>query len=138
MLGYLNAPSPFDAEGYFDTGDLVEVDGDWIRFLGRESETINVGGQKVHPAEVESVLLEMDNVSDVVVRGESHSLMGQIVTVTVRLLQPEPAEEFKARMRQFCASRLASFKVPARIRYTTEAIHNSRFKRIRKAEPAHV
>lgn len=28
MLGYLNAPSPFDAEGYFDTGDLVETDGE--------------------------------------------------------------------------------------------------------------
>ena len=35
MLGYLNAPSPFDDEGYLDTGDRVEVDGEWVRFLGR-------------------------------------------------------------------------------------------------------
>ena len=49
-------------EGYFDTGDLVEVDGDWIRFLGRESDIINVGGSKVHPAEVENVLLDLEKI----------------------------------------------------------------------------
>ena len=65
MLGYLNAPSPFDAEGFFDTGDLVETDGEWVRFLGRKSDIINVGGNKVFPAEVESILLEMENVADV-------------------------------------------------------------------------
>jgi acyl-coenzyme A synthetase/AMP-(fatty) acid ligase len=32
MLGYLNAPSPFDAEGWFNTQDEVEVDGEWLRF----------------------------------------------------------------------------------------------------------
>ncbi len=64
MLGYLNAPSPFDDEGFLDTGDMVEQDGEWIRILGRECEIINVGGAKVFPAEVESILLEMDNVED--------------------------------------------------------------------------
>ena len=63
MLGYLNAASPFDAEGWFNTQDAVEQDGDWLRFLGRTTDLINVGGQKVYPAEVESVLLEMDNVA---------------------------------------------------------------------------
>src|SRR6185369_15483612 len=43
MLGYLNAPTPFDAEGFLDTGDLVETDGEWVRFLGRKSDIINVG-----------------------------------------------------------------------------------------------
>ena len=54
LLGYLNAPSPFDAEGWFNTQDLVEQDGEWLRFLGRATEIINVGGQKVYPAEVET------------------------------------------------------------------------------------
>src|SRR5947208_15436491 len=49
MLGYLNAPSPFSEDGYFITGDRVELDGEYMRFLGRESELINVGGQKVFP-----------------------------------------------------------------------------------------
>jgi acyl-CoA synthetase (AMP-forming)/AMP-acid ligase II len=47
MVGYLNAPSPFDADGWMCTGDEVEVNGEYIRILGRKSEMINVGGQKV-------------------------------------------------------------------------------------------
>src|SRR6185503_11306385 len=69
MLGYLNAPDPFDAEHFFDTGDLAEVDGEWLRILGRRSEVINVGGNKVFPLEVENVLLDLANVEDVTVHG---------------------------------------------------------------------
>src|SRR5712691_12630635 len=36
MLGYLNAPSPFDADGWFNTQDVVEVDGEYLRILGRK------------------------------------------------------------------------------------------------------
>ena len=57
MVGYLNAPSGFDAEGWFNTQDRVEVDGDYFRILGRVTDLINVGGQKVYPAEVEDVIL---------------------------------------------------------------------------------
>lgn len=136
MLGYLNAPSPFDADGFFDTGDLVEADGDWIRFLGRKSDVINVGGNKVHPAEVESMLLEMDDVIDVAVRGESHALTGQIVAATVRVAKPEPVVEFKLRMRRFCADRLATYKIPAKVYLTVDPIHSSRFKRVRRSDAA--
>ena len=38
MLGYLNAPSPFSPDGFLDTGDLVEQDGEWLRILGRKSD----------------------------------------------------------------------------------------------------
>ena len=136
MLGYLNAPSPFDAEGFLDTGDLVEADGEWIRFLGRTTDVINVGGNKVHPAEVESTLLEMDGVIDAVVRGEPHALTGQIVAATVRLAVPESLAAFKLRMRQFCGDRLAAFKIPAKLQLTADPIHSSRFKRIRNGGPA--
>ena len=64
MLGYLNAPSPFDEDGWYNTHDVVEVDGPYVRILGRTTELINVGGQKVYPSEVESALLELHNVSD--------------------------------------------------------------------------
>jgi len=131
MLGYLNAPSPIDAEGFLDTGDLVEVDGPWIRFLGRKSDIINVGGLKVYPAEVENLLLQMDNVEDVSVRGEPNPITGQIVAATVRLRAPETPAAFKVRMRQFCADRLANWKVPARVRFTDDPVHSARFKRVR-------
>ncbi|MCR6660185.1 MAG: AMP-binding protein [Asticcacaulis sp.] len=55
---YLNRQEAFaDAEGFVDTGDRVEIDGDRCLFLGRENGAINVGGNKVYPEEVEHVLL---------------------------------------------------------------------------------
>jgi acyl-CoA synthetase (AMP-forming)/AMP-acid ligase II len=131
MLGYLNAPSPFDDEGYFDTGDRVEVDGEWLRILGRETDIINVGGSKVYPAEVESVLLELDNVADVCVSGEPHALTGQIVVATVTLDHDEAVDQFKLRMRRHCAGRLPAFKVPARVKLASGPLYSSRFKRMR-------
>lgn len=132
MLGYLNAPSPFDEEGYFDTGDRVEVNGEWMRILGRESEIINVGGSKVYPAEVESVLLDMPNVSDAAVRGDKHPITGQIVTAVIKLQSPESPQDFKIRMRTFCKDRLQSYAIPAKVIFTEDALHSERFKRMRK------
>lgn len=134
MLGYLNAPSPFDAEGFMDTGDLVEQDGEWLRILGRASEIINVGGYKVFPAEVESVLLEMDNVEDAVVFGLDHPITGKMVAVKVKLGKEEGLRDFKARMLAFCKDRLQSFKIPGKIMLTDETTYNERFKRMRRLE----
>jgi len=131
MIGYLNAPDPFDSEGFFDTGDLVECDGDWLKILGRESEIINVGGLKVYPAEVESVLLEISNVEDVIVFGENHPITGKIVAARFKLIAPEPLRDFKARMLSFCKDRLQRYKVPGKIFLTEGSLHNERFKRMR-------
>lgn len=132
MMGYLNAASPFDDEGYLDTGDMVEQDGEWFRILGRSSEIINVGGNKVYPAEVESTLLEMPGVVDASVSKAPHPLTGNVVTATVRLEGDESKSDFKVRMRAFCRDRLPSFAVPAKIELATSEIHNARFKRLRR------
>lgn len=134
MLGYLNAPSPFDEDGWMNTGDMVEVDGEWLRILGRETELINVGGQKVYPAEVESVLLQMDNIKDAVVLGEKNPITGQIVTARVNLFEPEDPKALKSRVRKFCKERLASFKVPLKVEVSGQEQYSGRFKRMRRSE----
>ena len=63
MLGYLNAPSPFDAEGWYDTKDVVVVKGDYYKVTGRISDVINVGGLKFMASEVERVALTFPNVT---------------------------------------------------------------------------
>lgn len=131
MLGYLNAPNPFDADGFFDTGDLAEVDGEWIRILGRKSEIINVGGNKVFPLEVENALLALSNVEDVAVHGEPNPITGQVVVATIRLTEPEEAVAFKTRMKLFCADKLAGYKVPVKVRFV-DTLHSERFKKVRK------
>ena len=132
MLGYLNAPSPFDADGFFDTGDLAEVDGEWLRIVGRKSEVINVGGNKVFPLEVENTLLGLDNVEDVAVRGEPNPLTGQIVMATVTLIHDEDPARFKTRMRLYCLDKLATYKIPAKVRFVG-SVHSERFKKVRAA-----
>src|SRR5262249_20692513 len=102
MLGYLNAPSPFDADGWFNTQDLVERDGEYIRILGRKSELINVGGEKVHPTEIENVLLQVDNVTDVTDRGPPNPATGEVVPAKTPPLGPETPAALKRRVRQFC------------------------------------
>jgi long-chain acyl-CoA synthetase len=131
MVGYLNAPSPFDRDGWFSTGDRVEQRGEYFRVLGRESDIINVGGQKVFPTEVETVLLEADNVDEATVYGEQHPLMGSVVMARVRLRDPEPPGELRARLRRFCRERLAAHKVPVRFRVTDAEQHNLRYKKQR-------
>ncbi|GAB5415434.1 MAG: fatty acid--CoA ligase family protein [Congregibacter sp.] len=134
MLGYLNAPDPFDEDGFLDTGDIVEVDGEWLRILGRDSEIINVGGQKVYPAEVESILLELDGVDDVVVFGEANPITGTVVAAKFKTSGRESARELKARMLAHCRDQLPRYKIPVKVITTTEATYNERFKRMRRQE----
>jgi acyl-CoA synthetase (AMP-forming)/AMP-acid ligase II len=131
MLGYLNFPSPFDADGWFDTGDAVEVNGRYLRVLGRESDLINVGGLKVYPAEVEDTLLTLDNVRDATVWGQNNAVTGQVVAARVSLFEPEDAAAFERRVYEFCRARLEPYKVPAVIDIVTGAHHGERFKKVR-------
>lgn len=131
MLGYLNAPSPFDAEGWFNTGDQVEVEGEYMRILGRKSEIINVGGEKVYPAEVESVLLEMENVRDVTVTGKPNAVTGHVVVAKILLDSAEDPMTLRRRVREFCKDRLAPYKIPASVEVVDGKLHSDRFKKTR-------
>ncbi len=135
MVGYLNAPSPFDDEGWFNTQDVVEVDGEYLRILGRESDIINVGGQKVYPAEVEGVLLQMAHVRDVTVRGARNPIMGQIVVAAFELSQPEAPEALKQRMWEHCKDRLARYKIPVKVELVDRTAVSERFKKARGPQP---
>jgi len=133
MIGYLNAPTPFTEDGWFQTGDVVEVDGEYMRFRGRASEIINVGGEKVYPAEVESVLQTMDGVDDVAVSGEANAITGHIVKAKVKLNSDETVAQFSKRMRVFCRGKLHSFKIPQKVVLVDEGMHGERFKKMRTA-----
>jgi acyl-CoA synthetase (AMP-forming)/AMP-acid ligase II len=131
MLGYLNAPNPFDDEGWINTQDAVEVDGEYMRILGRKSDLINVGGHKIYPAEVENSLLQLDNVADVVVFGARNAIMGQVVAARFRLNQPEDFVSFKRRVRDWCKGTLAPYKIPVSIEISEADLVTSRHKKQR-------
>lgn len=131
MLGYLNAESPIDKDGWFNTQDRVETDGDWIKILGRESDIINVGGQKVYPAEVESVLTEIENINSASVYSVENPLLGYVVGAKVSLETDEDLRTLKKKIRTYCKSKLESFKIPVHIEIVDSAMVSSRFKKIR-------
>jgi acyl-CoA synthetase (AMP-forming)/AMP-acid ligase II len=133
MLGYLNAPSPFDSDGWFNTQDLVEVDGEYLRILGRKSELINVGGEKVHPTEIENVLLQLENVKDVTVRGTPNPITGEVVVARITPTRTENPKLFRRRIRKFCQARLERYKMPAVIEIVEADHHGVRFKKLRNA-----
>lgn len=133
MLGYLNAASPFTEDGWFRTGDAVEVDGEYFRILGRKSEIINVGGEKVYPVEVENVLQMMEGVENVSVKGETHPITGQIVIATVKLGTSESVSDFRKRMHMHCRDKLPRFKIPQKVTLSLQDMHGERFKKMRNS-----
>lgn len=131
MIGYLNAESPFTEDGWFMTGDAVEMKGEYFKILGRKSELINVGGEKVFPQEVENVILEDPNVSDVLVYAEDNRLTGKIVCAKVKYDTDEPKQEIIKRIKTHCRAKLQSFKVPVKIELVNETFESGRFKKTR-------
>ncbi len=131
VLGYLNASmDSFTSDGWFKTGDLVEeLEDGYLKIIGRSKEVINVGGQKVLPAEVESVILSMDEIDDCMVYSESNVITGQTVVCDVVL--HEPKENIKKIIRLFCKDKIDAFKIPTKVNVVEKTNFSERFKKIR-------
>lgn len=131
MIGYLNHVSPFDEDGWFNTNDKVLVKGDYVKILGRSTDLINVGGQKVYPIDVESEYLKCPGVKDIRVFGEPNPILGQVVSAEVEVSLENDNRDFIKVLRKFGKEHLDSYKVPARFRLITTPLFNDRFKKKR-------
>jgi acyl-CoA synthetase (AMP-forming)/AMP-acid ligase II len=132
MLGYLSTEGANDfIDGWFNTKDQVIQDGKYFKFVGRDSDQINVGGQKLLPIEVEEEILLLDEVLDVQVFGEKHLLLGQIVVANVVLESGIRSEETRLRIKKHCQERLAKYKVPQKIIFVPQIEVSSRGKRVK-------
>ena len=132
LLGYLNATAPITADGWFVTGDLVERDGEYLRFLGRDSDLINVGGEKVYPVEVEEVIEAMEEVAEATVHGEPNGLVGEVVCARVRAREPGAADDLRRSVKRFCRDRLDRFKVPVRVEVLAADHPREEVKKVRR------
>jgi len=134
ILGYLNASmDSFTDDGWFKTGDLVEVIEDgYLKIIGRNKEVINVGGEKVLPAEVESVVLDMDEVIDCMAYGESNNITGQTVVIDVVFKKELTSREAKKLVRKFCKDKLDGYKIPSKVNLVEKTNFGERFKKIRR------
>jgi acyl-CoA synthetase (AMP-forming)/AMP-acid ligase II len=133
-LGYLDGNAfGLDGPGWFRTGDLAErmPDGS-VRILGRREEIMNVGGEKVFPDEVESVLLEHPLVADCRVGPEPNAVLGQVVAADVVWRGPErDAVKVKRMLHEFAAGLLARHKLPAIVRLVGSVDSTRNLKKLR-------
>ena len=127
MIGYLNAPSPFNEEGWYDTKDIVEVSGETYKVVGRLGDMINVGGLKFMASEVERVALDFPGVALVKVQSQPNPITGQHVELTV---QPkEGCSLDKGELLNFLKNKLQPHMTPKRISITDVQIGH-RFKKV--------
>lgn len=109
-------------DGYLDTQDEVGIRNGRVHFLGRVTGIINVGGNKVHPEEVENLVREVEGVQNALVSARSSPIMGQLVLLEVQAgeLSAEETLDLKRRIRDHCRKQLPKYKVPALINIVAE------------------
>ena len=119
MLGWLakDLPNPFDAKGFYDTGDLGELDAEGrLHLHARRTDLIVTGGENVYPREVEEAVLAMEGMREACVVGVEDELWGQ----RVALLYVGDEQTLEA-LQQALRLRLSAFKIP-RIAKRIEAL----------------
>jgi acyl-coenzyme A synthetase/AMP-(fatty) acid ligase len=115
-LGYAGRPdlALADAEGWVDSGDMIEVRNGRCHFVGRRSGIINVGGLKVHPEEIEAVIARHAAVRQVRVKARKSPIIGSIVIAEVVLRDHAVSGGDVSRaIIEHCAASLPPHKVPA-------------------------
>lgn len=133
VLGYLNSSmNSFTDDGWFKTGDLVEkTDDGYIKIIGRNKEVINVGGEKVLPSEVESIILSILEIQDVLVYGEKNIITGQTVVCDVVIKEEIKVGQIKKIIRKYCRDKLAIYKIPTKVNIVSKTNFGERFKKFR-------
>ena len=127
MLGYLNAETPFDNEGWYNTKDIVEEEDGYYKVTGRTSEVINVGGLKFMASEVERVALQYENVELVKAEAKPNPITGQHVELTVQSATNNEVD--KAGLKTFLTEQLPNHMMPKRIKVASVSVGH-RFKRV--------
>ena len=138
MLGYLNAPDPFDDNGFFGTGDrvklLTDADGTWIRIIGRRDDVVNVGGLKIDPARIEDAVLTNPAVSEAQAIGRPNPITGEHVELSVVLARGASlsTQDVEAHL----MTQLPRDHIPARIRLVEAIQVHRQHKRRARRQPA--
>ena len=123
MKGYYKMPETtaklVDHEGWFHTGDLAIIDGKgYIRITGRLSDVFMPGGLNVSPEDVENVLYTHPKIKQVTVLGVPDEVLGEVGAAFVEVKEEETLNDRE--IIDFCKDRLANYKVPKYILYTSD------------------
>ena len=99
MFGYLNNKSPFDKNGWYNTNDLVEKKGQFIKIVGRSKQIISIGGLKILPSEIERIALQHPLIKDVKAKGVSNPITGQHIEIVCEPKKKIKPDIFRQKLR---------------------------------------
>jgi oxalate---CoA ligase len=122
LPGRIDWMSARNADGWFATGDLGQLDGQGFLFLvGRTDDVINRGGEKVYPREIEEVLRRDERVSNAVATSRPHPSLGaQPVAFVATSIAPDDRGRLAEELARSCEAALSRYKRPAEIFVTDE------------------
>jgi acyl-coenzyme A synthetase/AMP-(fatty) acid ligase len=113
---FLKGELDIDSEGFIDTGDMVRIENERVIFLGRESGLINVGGNKVMPEKIESILEQHSSIIMSKVFSKSNPVLGSLVVCEIVIGDSAKylsSKDLKRDILSLCREKLEPFEVPA-------------------------
>jgi len=115
------------------TGDVATVDQDGFIYLkGRKKEIIKVGGKRISPKEIESIILQIPEVVDCTVEGVEDEMMGEAVKVAVVVNKGYEEDLIKEKIINFCEKNLSKYKIPKVIEIYDKLFISSTGKKLRE------
>lgn len=129
FLGYLNHDENINQ--WFDSGDLVDIKKDgFLQILGRSKELINVAGNKLLACEIETCIMELEQISDVIVYAKPSLITKEMVVCDV--VSTLNKDDTKALIKSHCKAKLERYKVPVKINLVNKIDLTNRFKKAMK------
>jgi fatty-acyl-CoA synthase len=124
MLGYWRQPDKtaevIDAARWMHTGDLAVMDDDgYLSITGRIKDMVIRGGENIYPREVEEFLYTHPDILDAQVIGVPDAKYGEELMAWIRM-RPGAAPLTAEKLREFCAGKLAHYKIPRYVHITDE------------------
>lgn len=120
--------------GWYHTGDIVEIIGEnKIRFVGRKTEMINVGGYKVNPNEVEDEIKKVNGVLDAYVYAKKNRLTGNIIAADIVVDKDKfDVKEVEKEIYEKLNGSLQSWKIPRILNFVDNLSLTRTGKKVRK------
>lgn len=125
----------FDADGWFDTGDLIQMDTDGhLYFSDRAKDMLKVGAENVAASEIEVVVMQSGKVTECAVVGQPHTMLDEVpVVFVIPIADAGNADDVERFIIDHCAGQLADFKVPRSV-FVVDELPRSTLEKIAKNE----
>ncbi len=110
--------------GWLCTGDRVKIDENRVYFVGRSDQIVNIGGSKVSPADVEAVILQVEGVSDVIVRAVRNPITGFVLAADIVADRGVDQNVLRRLIVSHCRRSLSDFQIPRMIRFLSASMQS--------------